>query len=82
MENPSGVQLIDCMTQEKWHTRVDNLDIKGYYIMTLFIGVIKEVMQHKRYDEDMKMSRTLAPTRRLAARATLLLIWGSPAGQT
>ena len=75
VENPSGVQVIDCMTQEKWHTCVDNLDIKGYY--DTCIGNIKDT-----YYEDMKMWRTLAPTRRLAARATLLLIWGSPAGQT
>ena len=48
VENPSGVQLIDCMTQEKWHTCVDNLDIKGYY--DTCIGNIKDT-----YYEDMKM---------------------------
>ena len=55
MENSSGVQVIDCMTQEKWHTRVENLDNTGYY--DTFIAIIKEMTRHdKRYDEVMKMS--------------------------
>ena len=55
VENSSGVQVIDCMTQEKWHTRVENLDNTGYY--DTFIAIIKEMTRHdKRYDEVMKMS--------------------------